>query len=57
MYFLFPQGGVTLYGLKYNITVGVLFIKSWLSGKFSYFVTGTVTVWTDRLLPHVLFCR
>lgn len=30
---LFPQGGVTLYGLKYNIAVGVLFINAWLSGE------------------------
>ncbi|XP_035860188.1 malate synthase-like isoform X2 [Sander lucioperca] len=27
-----PSGGVTLYGLKYNIAVGVLFINAWLSG-------------------------
>ncbi|XP_016304295.1 malate synthase-like [Sinocyclocheilus anshuiensis] len=26
-----PAGGVTLYGLRYNIAVGVLFIEAWLS--------------------------
>ncbi|KAG8003782.1 Malate synthase [Nibea albiflora] len=31
-----PSGGVTLYGLKYNIAVGVLFINAWLSGTFPY---------------------
>ncbi|KAM7417038.1 hypothetical protein PAMA_016920 [Pampus argenteus] len=32
-----PAGGVTLYGLKYNIAVGVLFINAWLSGKGHFF--------------------
>ncbi|KAM9329634.1 uncharacterized protein PAF06_004707 [Gastrophryne carolinensis] len=33
-----PAGGVTLFGLKYNIAVGILFIDSWLRGEghFSY---------------------
>ncbi|XP_047441586.1 malate synthase-like [Mugil cephalus] len=37
-----PSGGVTLYGLKYNITVGVLFINAWLSGKGHFFYRGQV---------------
>ncbi|XP_029367852.1 malate synthase-like [Echeneis naucrates] len=37
-----PSGGVTLHGLKYNITVGVLFIKAWLSGKGQFFYRGQV---------------
>ncbi|XP_022612828.1 malate synthase, glyoxysomal-like isoform X2 [Seriola dumerili] len=37
-----PSGGVTLYGLKYNITVGVLFINAWLSGKGLFFYRGQV---------------
>lgn len=28
-----PQGGVTLFGLKHNIAVGILFIEAWLTGK------------------------
>ncbi|XP_010777570.1 malate synthase-like, partial [Notothenia coriiceps] len=35
-------GGVTLYGLKYNIAVGVLFINAWLSGKGHFFYRGQV---------------
>uniref|UniRef100_A0A3Q3IA24 malate synthase n=1 Tax=Monopterus albus TaxID=43700 RepID=A0A3Q3IA24_MONAL len=37
-----PSGGVTLYGLKYNIAVGVLFINAWLSGKGHFFFRGQV---------------
>ncbi|KAJ8391015.1 hypothetical protein AAFF_G00097930 [Aldrovandia affinis] len=37
-----PAGGVTLYGLKYNIAVGVLFIEAWLSGKGHFFYKGQV---------------
>ncbi|XP_040928660.1 malate synthase-like isoform X3 [Betta splendens] len=37
-----PLGGVTLYGLKYNIAVGVLFIDAWLSGKGHFFYRGQV---------------
>ncbi|XP_026185868.1 malate synthase-like isoform X1 [Mastacembelus armatus] len=37
-----PSGGVTLYGLKYNITVGVLFINAWLSGKGHFFYRGQI---------------
>ncbi|CAG5993681.1 unnamed protein product [Menidia menidia] len=37
-----PSGGVTLYGLKYNIAVGVLFIDAWLSGKGHFFFRGQV---------------
>ncbi|XP_037531348.1 malate synthase-like [Nematolebias whitei] len=37
-----PSGGVTLYGLKYNIAVGVLFINAWLSGKGHFFYRGQV---------------
>uniref|UniRef100_A0A8C6MH32 malate synthase n=3 Tax=Nothobranchius TaxID=28779 RepID=A0A8C6MH32_NOTFU len=37
-----PLGGVTLYGLKYNIAVGVLFINAWLSGKGHFFFRGQV---------------
>ncbi|XP_067454626.1 malate synthase-like [Thunnus thynnus] len=37
-----PAGGVTLYGLKYNIAVGVLFINAWLSGKGHFFYRGQV---------------
>ncbi|KAF3837791.1 hypothetical protein F7725_009559 [Dissostichus mawsoni] len=33
---------VTLYGLKYNIAVGVLFINAWLSGKGHFFYRGQV---------------
>ncbi|KAE8285756.1 Malate synthase [Larimichthys crocea] len=35
-----PSGGVTLYGLKYNIAVGVLFINAWLSGMHIYIFFG-----------------
>ncbi|XP_072771286.1 malate synthase-like isoform X2 [Nerophis lumbriciformis] len=37
-----PLGGVTLYGLKYNIAVGVLFIHAWLSGKGHFYYKGQV---------------
>lgn len=37
-----PSGGVTLNGLKYNIAVGILFIKAWLSGKGHFFYRGQV---------------
>ncbi|CAK6977360.1 malate synthase-like [Scomber scombrus] len=37
-----PAGGVTLYGLKYNIAVGVLFINAWLLGKGHFFYRGQV---------------
>ncbi|KAI4800003.1 hypothetical protein KUCAC02_016541 [Chaenocephalus aceratus] len=37
-----PSGGVTLYGLKYNIAVGVLFINAWFSGKGHFFYRGQV---------------
>ncbi|XP_051277200.1 malate synthase-like [Dicentrarchus labrax] len=37
-----PSGGVTLYGLKYNIAVGVLFINAWLSGSGHFFYRGQV---------------
>uniref|UniRef100_A0A4W6E218 malate synthase n=1 Tax=Lates calcarifer TaxID=8187 RepID=A0A4W6E218_LATCA len=37
-----PSGGVTLYGLKYNIAVGVLFMNAWLSGKGHFFFRGQV---------------
>ncbi|KAA0709564.1 Bifunctional glyoxylate cycle protein [Triplophysa tibetana] len=37
-----PAGGVTLYGLRYNIAVGVLFIEAWLSGRGHFFYLGKV---------------
>ncbi|KAG7273611.1 hypothetical protein CRUP_011040 [Coryphaenoides rupestris] len=37
-----PAGGVTLYGLKYNIGVGILFIHAWLSGNGHFFYRGQV---------------
>ncbi|XP_030595689.1 uncharacterized protein LOC115787237 [Archocentrus centrarchus] len=37
-----PSGGVTLYGLKYNTAVGVLYINAWLSGKGHFFYRGQV---------------
>uniref|UniRef100_UPI0037E96CE6 malate synthase-like n=1 Tax=Semicossyphus pulcher TaxID=241346 RepID=UPI0037E96CE6 len=37
-----PSGGVTLYGLKHNIAVGVLFINAWLSGTGHFFYRGQV---------------
>lgn len=37
-----PAGGVTLYGLKYNISVGILFIEAWLTGKGHFFFRGQV---------------
>ncbi|XP_059377752.1 malate synthase-like [Carassius carassius] len=37
-----PPGGVTLYGLRYNIAVGILFIEAWLSGRGHFFYLGKV---------------
>uniref|UniRef100_H3B0Y8 malate synthase n=1 Tax=Latimeria chalumnae TaxID=7897 RepID=H3B0Y8_LATCH len=37
-----PAGGVTLYGLKYNIGVGILFIEAWLRGQGHYHFRGQV---------------
>ncbi|XP_054648273.1 malate synthase-like isoform X2 [Dunckerocampus dactyliophorus] len=37
-----PGGGVTLYGLKHNIAVGVLFIHAWLCGKGHFYYRGQV---------------
>ncbi|KAF7707009.1 malate synthase-like [Silurus meridionalis] len=37
-----PAGGVTLYGLRHNIAVGVLFIEAWLSGRGHFFYKGQV---------------
>uniref|UniRef100_A0A8C9VGU3 malate synthase n=1 Tax=Scleropages formosus TaxID=113540 RepID=A0A8C9VGU3_SCLFO len=37
-----PAGGVTLYGLKYNVAVGVLFIEAWLQGRGHFFYKGQV---------------
>uniref|UniRef100_A0A3B3SST7 malate synthase n=1 Tax=Paramormyrops kingsleyae TaxID=1676925 RepID=A0A3B3SST7_9TELE len=37
-----PAGGVTLYGLKYNISVGILFIEAWLTGRGHFFYQGQV---------------
>ncbi|XP_048826452.1 malate synthase-like [Brienomyrus brachyistius] len=37
-----PAGGVTLYGLKYNIAVGILFIEAWLTGRGHFFYQGQV---------------
>ncbi|XP_053559654.1 uncharacterized protein LOC128650027 [Bombina bombina] len=37
-----PSGGVTLYGLKYNISVGILFIESWFKGEGHFFYCGKV---------------
>uniref|UniRef100_A0A8C1T7B1 malate synthase n=1 Tax=Cyprinus carpio TaxID=7962 RepID=A0A8C1T7B1_CYPCA len=46
---IMPAGGVTRYGLRYNIAVGVLFIEAWLSGRGHFFYLGKVedsaTVW------------
>ncbi|RXN26847.1 malate glyoxysomal-like protein [Labeo rohita] len=39
---IMPAGGVTLYGLRYNIAVGVLFIEAWLSGRGHFFYLGKV---------------
>ncbi|XP_056327676.1 malate synthase-like isoform X2 [Danio aesculapii] len=39
---IMPAGGVTLYGLRYNISVGVLFIEAWLSGRGHFFYLGKV---------------
>uniref|UniRef100_A0A8C2PVW6 malate synthase n=1 Tax=Cyprinus carpio TaxID=7962 RepID=A0A8C2PVW6_CYPCA len=32
---IMPAGGLTRYGLRYNIALGVLFIEAWLSGVIS----------------------
>ncbi|XP_034545516.1 malate synthase-like isoform X2 [Notolabrus celidotus] len=37
-----PSGGVTPYGLKYNIAVGVLFMNAWLSGVGHFVYRGQV---------------
>ncbi|XP_028816257.1 malate synthase-like isoform X2 [Denticeps clupeoides] len=37
-----PAGGVTLFGLKYNISVGILFIEAWLTGRGHFFYRGQV---------------
>ncbi|XP_075471201.1 uncharacterized protein LOC142503102 isoform X2 [Ascaphus truei] len=37
-----PAGGVTLYGLKYNIAVGILFIDAWFKGEGHFFYRGKV---------------
>ncbi|XP_053317179.1 malate synthase-like [Spea bombifrons] len=37
-----PAGGVTLYGLKYNIAVGIQFIEAWLKGEGHFFYCGKV---------------
>ncbi|KAM5194473.1 uncharacterized protein ACMZJ9_022956 [Mantella aurantiaca] len=37
-----PAGGVTLFGLKYNIAVGILFIDAWLKGEGHFFYHGKV---------------
>ncbi|KAJ1217047.1 hypothetical protein NDU88_004642 [Pleurodeles waltl] len=37
-----PPGGVTLYGLKYNIAVGILFIDAWFRGEGHFFYRGQV---------------
>ncbi|OCT99787.1 malate synthase, glyoxysomal [Xenopus laevis] len=37
-----PAGGVTLYGLKYNIAVGIQFIDSWFKGEGHFFYRGKV---------------
>ncbi|KTG46933.1 hypothetical protein cypCar_00019932 [Cyprinus carpio] len=42
---IMPAGGVTLYGLRYNIAVGVLFIEAWLSGRGHFFYLGKVWQW------------
>uniref|UniRef100_A0A8C1J385 malate synthase n=1 Tax=Cyprinus carpio TaxID=7962 RepID=A0A8C1J385_CYPCA len=39
---IMPAGGVTRYGLRYNIAVGVLFIEAWLSGRGHFFYLGKV---------------
>ncbi|XP_071975528.1 uncharacterized protein [Engystomops pustulosus] len=37
-----PAGGVTLFGLKYNIAVGILFIDAWLKGEGHFYYSGKV---------------
>ncbi|XP_068135792.1 uncharacterized protein [Hyperolius riggenbachi] len=37
-----PAGGVTLFGLKYNVAVGILFIDAWLRGDGHFFFRGKV---------------
>uniref|UniRef100_A0A8C5LZS6 malate synthase n=1 Tax=Leptobrachium leishanense TaxID=445787 RepID=A0A8C5LZS6_9ANUR len=37
-----PAGGVTLFGLKYNIAVGIQFIEAWLKGEGHFFYHGKV---------------
>ncbi|KPP64059.1 malate synthase, glyoxysomal-like, partial [Scleropages formosus] len=45
-----PAGGVTLYGLKYNVAVGVLFIEAWLQGRGHFFYKGQVWQWIRHLV-------
>nr|XP_033795360.1 malate synthase, glyoxysomal-like isoform X2 [Geotrypetes seraphini] len=37
-----PAGGVTLFGLNYNIAVGILFIEAWLKGEGHFYYRGQV---------------
>lgn len=39
---LMPSGGVTRNGLKHNITVGILFIDSWLKGEGHFRMNGAI---------------
>ncbi|XP_033743783.1 malate synthase-like [Pecten maximus] len=39
---LMPSGGVTRSGLKHNITVGILFIDSWLKGQGHFSLNGSI---------------
>ncbi|XP_062379994.1 malate synthase-like isoform X1 [Sardina pilchardus] len=39
---IMPAGGVTLFGLKHNIAVGILFIEAWLTGRGHFFYKGQV---------------
>ncbi|OWF46599.1 uncharacterized protein LOC110455515 [Mizuhopecten yessoensis] len=39
---LMPTGGVTRSGLKHNITVGILFIDSWLKGQGHFRLKGAI---------------
>ena len=55
------QGGLTLEGLKNNITVGILFIEAWLRGKYcgppptTTTTTTTTTITRYQVLSHC--CR
>ncbi|ELU08087.1 hypothetical protein CAPTEDRAFT_90017, partial [Capitella teleta] len=37
-----PSGGVTLTGLRHNVSVGIMFIFSWFKGRGHYFLNGAV---------------